>query len=326
MKCAILLILVFTLLVPSCLLAFAPSRTTPCPGILLSPHLHQHHHHLCAKKKKAKKQKKNSGQKQSGFAWANSFTLQPYEAQSTRELVSTSVASFQGRTGKPLCKEVVGASDIPKALWNAPCACVIMDPEGAAVKYANIAALETVGLNANEWDKIMSTANVNAHVNTAVDGEAPPSPTLTLDLPSNMKDKSYESGYVKKILRRAAADDDDAADENDDDEDATAHDVKIVNAHRWKLEKSALVDGKFKTTILGVAYAWTEWTLDDTTFCGPGGQRREMVKVEGVQLAIDQQAKKIRQMKEEQGLGNKDPNVQREVAELLRLKGLLEVD
>ena len=81
------------------------------------------------KKNKAKKGAKQLQQQQSGFAWAASFSLKPYEAQSTRDLVNTAVASFQGRTGKPLCEEIVGATDIPKALWKASMACVVVGPE-----------------------------------------------------------------------------------------------------------------------------------------------------------------------------------------------------
>ena len=43
-----------------------------------------------------------------------------------------------------------------------------------------------------------------------------------------------------------------------------------------------------------------------------------------VQAKIDAQASVVRDLKEEQGLGNGDPEVKAAVAELLRLKALLE--
>ena len=43
-----------------------------------------------------------------------------------------------------------------------------------------------------------------------------------------------------------------------------------------------------------------------------------------IQAKIDSQAAVVRDLKEEQGLGNSDPEVKAAVAELLRLKALLE--
>ena len=75
---------------------------------------------------------------------------------------------------------------------------------------------------------------------------------------------------------------------------------------------------------MGVAYSWKEWVLDDARVCSPGGQRRDLVPLPDVQQAVTDQASLIRDMKEGQGLTNKDPKVQAAVAELLRLKGMLE--
>lgn len=305
-----------------------------CNRINAIPHRALQRTLLFAKQKKGggggNNKKKKQSQKQpatSGMEWATSFTLKPFEAQSTRDLVSTAVASFQGRTGSPLCEEIVGVNDVPKALWNAPMACVIVktikDNENkenndntSILQYANMAALETVGLNAEQWDLLMYNPNPNADH---------PEPTIKLDLPAQMKDKAYESGYQKKILRKNTKDKDE---DKDDDSNNTAnpkeHDIGILNAHRWKLEKSVLVDGKFATTTLGIAYAWNEWVLDDSILCAPGGQQREKVDVQDLQKAVDEQASHVRYLKEEQGLQNKDPQVQDAVQELLRLKSLLE--
>ena len=269
---------------------------------------------LFAKKKKAKKTKK--AQKQSGFEWATSFSLKPFEAKPTRELVTTAVASYEGRTGKPLCDDIVGVADIPKALWKAPLACIVVDKKnedddsssgGTEVIYANLAALETVGLTGDQWDQLMVSPGPKGDSESEF-------PNIVLDLPSQMKETAYESGYQKKMVRK---------NKGADGEDV-GHDIGVVDAERWKLEKSALVDGAFVTQPLGVAYAWKEWVLDDTTVCAPGGVRREMINTGDLQGAVDEQAGRIRSLKEEQGLGNKDPQVQEAVAELLRLKAMLE--
>jgi hypothetical protein len=275
---------------------------------------------LFAKKPKKKNQSQDS--KQSGFAWASSFTLKPYEAPSTRELVATAAASFQSRTGKPICDEIVGVADIPKAFWRAPVACVIVKPikskdneeeEGVRVLYANVAALETVGLTADQWDQLI----LNPELKKIDESSSSSSTRLVLDLPTTME-KAYESGYQKKILRKVRSDN------GQPSEQQHKHDIGLKDGQRWKLERSALFDGKFVTTELGIAYAWQEWILDDTTICGLGGKRRELITVDGLKQAIENQAAQVRSLKEDQGLTNNDPKVKNAVSELLRLKGLLE--
>jgi len=285
---------------------------------------------LFATKKKKGKKKSNTPE-QSGFAWAASFQLHPYEAQSTRDLASMAVASYAGRkSGQPLCQDIVGVADIPKALWRATdTACLIVscahnqkadatgdDGETAAaveapsqVVYANLAALETVGLTGEEWDQLITMPGPKASAASAGEDNLPS--RIEIDVPTDMKDKAYQSGYQKKILRK-------------NKEDPDSHDVTLLNAERWRLEKSVLVNGKFVTTPVAVAYAWKEWALDEDTICAPGGQCRERVPEQELQALVDQQASYIRELKETQGLGNKDPKVQDAVAELLRLKSLME--
>jgi hypothetical protein len=268
----------------------------------------------------AKKKKKNKPPKKGGFAWASSFTLQPFEASATRQLADTAVASFQGRAGgQPLCEELVEASDIPKALWNAPLACLIMAaPAGpistgsaeeeavvsdaaattSVVKYANIAALETVGLAPEEFEQLFATGPPQQG------GDASVETTISLQLPCIMKGaKKFERGYQKKMLKREAGD------------------VTILDASRWDLEQSQIVNGKFVTQSLGVAYAWTEWMVGSETLCKPGGHRKTLLtKGDDYEARIAQQGAFIRDLKENQGMGNKDPQVVAAVAELLRLK------
>jgi hypothetical protein len=285
---------------------------------------------LFAKKKKGKKNKANK--KEAGFAWAASFTLKPFESASLRDLATSACASFEGRTGKPLTEEIRKSSDVPKTLWNAPVACVIIGEEsgdadadadgdgdgdgdaattaaaGPVIQYANIAALETVGLKPDQFEQLLATKDPESgewKVSEKVD--------TFIDLPSVMKgDKAYESGYKKKMIKANA------------NTNTASVDVTIESAQRWKLEKSALIDGKFVTETIGVAYAWNSWLEGEDTLCRPGGVREVNIDIGDIEEKIKSQGEVIRELKEVQGFGNKDPEVSDAVQELLRLKALLE--
>lgn len=279
---------------------------------------------LSAKKKKKKGggKKGGGGNKKSGFEWASSFTIKPFEAQLLRDLASTTLASFEGRTGKPLCEELSGAADLPKALWNAPMACVVVGPppaagdddgKGVVVKYANAAALETVGLGPDEFEKFIAPDSAAVDAGKAME--------VTVDLPPIMKgDKKYEGGYKKKILRKSPAS---AGDEGEGESAGVGDDVTILHAQRWAIEKSLLIRGKFVTETIGVAYAWAEWTVGEDVLCSPGGKRGPNVRPDDLEEAVAAQADVVRELKQDQGLGNKDPQVVEAVGELLRLKALL---
>jgi hypothetical protein len=310
--------------------------TKAFPSFVTTIHSNHHHHYykvvekeeeeeagggfhfrLYAKKKGKKKGgRNNKKQQQSGFEWATNFKLKPSEAKVTRDLASAAAASFQARTGKPLCDELKGSSDLPKALWNAPIACIIVgkpdndnndestDPSTTVVvKYANVAALETVGLKEEEYEKLIV-------------GMSSEKQSVFINLPNEMKgDKKYEGRYTKCIFKGTKSNDVDV-DENQN--------VTILNSHRWALENSALIGGKFVTTTIGVAYAWNTWQLGEDIICSPGGIQHEKIDTGDVAEAIEKQAMAIRELKEVQGFGNKDPEVMDAVAELLRLKALQE--
>mmetsp|Transcript_1696 Transcript_1696/g.2874 ORF Transcript_1696/g.2874 Transcript_1696/m.2874 type:complete len:301 (+) Transcript_1696:63-965(+) len=262
---------------------------------------------LFAKKKKGKKSK---DKKKGGFEWAASFTQQPFEATQKRDLVSAALASFKGRSGKSLSPELDGAADIPKAIWNSPevaCMVVSQSEEGndqPVVEYANIAALETVGLKKNEFEQLFSTKP--KELQTA-DDIKPAVDAIQLDLPPAMKgDKKFERGYKKKMLRQEEP-----------------GDVTIVDAYRWDVEKSTFEGGKFVTESIGVGYAWGEWLIGEHLVCSPGGVMNEIEEELGdLKKRIADQGTLIRDLKENEGLGNKDPQVVEAVAELLRLKSL----
>lgn len=271
---------------------------------------------LFAKKKKGKKNKQQ--QKKGGFEWAASFTLQPFEAQAARELANTAMASFKGRnSGKHLFPDLETTSDLPKTLWNAQIACMIVGPsedgstdQGAVVKYANIPALETVGLKPTEFEKLFSTSPTQPpkeeEKGESEDGEEKADGSIILNLPTQMKgQKKFEREYRKKMLKRA-----------------DGGDVTIIDAYRWDLEKSTIVGGKFVTESFGVAYAWSEWLVGDNLLCGPGGVQKEVEDLGDLEDRIAKQGAFIRDLKENQGFTNKSPEVTEAVAELMRLKEL----
>lgn len=87
---------------------------------------------MMAKKGGGKKGGKGKGKKggkggaKSGFDWASSFELKPFESAGLRSLAELIVSSYQSRTGTALSAEILSANDLPKALWNAPFACMVM--------------------------------------------------------------------------------------------------------------------------------------------------------------------------------------------------------
>ena len=89
---------------------------------------------------------------------------------------------------------------------------------------------------------------------------------------------------------------------------------------------SNCVDGELVTEDQGVGYAFENWVRDeDGALCRPGGiVEAPPIDPAEIQAKIDAQAAVVRDLKEEQGLGNSDPEVKAAVAELLRLKALLE--
>jgi PAS domain-containing protein len=100
----------------------------------------------------------------------------------------------------------------------------------------------------------------------------------------------------------------------------------MQKAKRWAISKMAVVDGELVTEDQGVGYAFEAWVRDeDGALCRPGGVvEAPPIDPAEIQAKIDSQAAVVRDLKEEQGLGNSDPEVKAAVAELLRLKALLE--
>ena len=272
---------------------------------------------MLAKKGGKKGGKSKKGQpKKSGFEWASNFNNKPFETAVLRDLVSTAASGYQAKTGSPLHASLSGSSDVPKAVWNAPIACMITGPAESASEeepapegcclYANVAALEAHGLGANAYDELIGSRTV---------------------LPEDMGgDVKFDSNYGKKLKPAAG-------------------DAFTIEGTRWLVEKMCVVDGKLGMERLGgeesggiraydfcpslspklrlpawhrncardalstaltsphpaacaVAYMWEDWRLDDGTTCAPGGARRapEMSEAE-LEAAVEAQGSAIRQLK-----------------------------
>ena len=118
--------------------------------------------------------------------------------------------------------------------------------------------------------------------------------------------KAYESDYSKKVQGAGFA---------------------LLKAERWKLERMAVVGGQIQTEQLGLAYAFREWGLENGTVCSPGGVRKAPPPDMGnLEEAVAAQAAEVRRLKEEEGKGNKDPEVVEAVGVLLKLKAALEAE
>ena len=104
--------------------------------------------------------------------------------------------------------------------------------------------------------------------------------------------------------------------------------ITLSDAQRWTLEKMAVVDGKLASSPIGVAYAFAEWTeASDGFTCSPGGVRlAPKMSMAEIEAAITEQGAEVRRLKEAEGLSNGDAAVKAAVAELLRLKALLEAE
>jgi len=88
---------------------------------------------LAAKKKKGKKKEA----KTSGMDWARNFEVMPYDATRLREVATVASSTYLARCGKSLFE---AEGDVPKALWKAPVAVVVV--ANATCVYANAAACE----------------------------------------------------------------------------------------------------------------------------------------------------------------------------------------
>lgn len=266
---------------------------------------------LLAKKKGGggKKKKGGKGGKQSGFAWASSFELKPWESSALREIAVLGCRTFQTRTGKPLHPALADAADVPKALWTLPVACVIVGhPTEAASSDAQLPAADDAAEVAAADSTAAASEAVYVYANlAAIEALGFADWQSAIGAPSALPEemsKKYESGYSKKAGLRP---------------------VTLLDASRWVLEKAAVEGGKLVTSRVGLCYAWSEWQDEDGFVCEPGGKRRTPDPTpEELAAAIEEKGAEVRRLKEEEGLGNKDPQVQEAVAALLSLKAAAE--
>lgn len=76
------------------------------------------------------------------------------------------------------------------------------------------------------------------------------------------------------------------------------------------------------TETIGVGYSWEEWLIGESLLCSSGGVQGEVLDLTDLKERISNQGALVRDLKETQGFGNKDPQVVKAVAELIRLKNL----
>lgn len=224
------------------------------------------------------------------LAFRNGKVL-PYEFEETRSIAKRLVESFRDMSGTPLFPALFGASNIPRSLWEAPVACIVVcdgsnsidSAEGGSSEcvYANLLAVELHG--AASFAELIGSAHM---------------------LPSSLGVKMFESGYCKKIRHGS-------------------HQLTLRAANRWQLE----IDETART---GVAYAFTKWELDDGTLCGPAGLRLalplSLEAKEQIEVSVGAVAMEIRRLKECEGRGNKDALVLTRVSEMKRLRSQLLAD
>mmetsp|Transcript_59543 Transcript_59543/g.119522 ORF Transcript_59543/g.119522 Transcript_59543/m.119522 type:complete len:319 (+) Transcript_59543:153-1109(+) len=282
---------------------------------------------------KALAKKKQKQQKKSGMAWALDFDVKPYESAKLRSMAELVCNSYRTITGNLLDPSLVSAMGLllPKALWDAPVACIIVSeketvsPEdenvGTKVLYANLAALESLGVTNGEADHSLVIGQDCSK--------------LRLSLPGSMPagGKKFESNYNKKLPKVKGTAPQDADSDNS---------ISVLAAERWALEEASFVDGSLRMTPVGVVYAYRSWTQTESGVkCMPGGitsvaadTAQELIE------AIEKQAFLVRNLKttgvasglasdgggDGKGLPNSSPEVKVAVAELLRLKAELPPD
>lgn len=236
-----------------------------------------------------KKNNKKAHKNKSGMDWARDFVVMPYDSVSLRKVAELICGTYKGVLGTALHDTLVGTPDIPKALWRVPFPVIVADDNvncTAILRYVNAAACEALNATHDELTGLPTT------------------------LPTVMAgSKKYESKYEKKIGN-----------------------VTLRAGRRAQLSIVRVMDGEFRSDPCGVAYAFDSWTLASQPgwVFEAGGEKRapppDPVDEGDLVIQITAQASLVRQLKEEQGLSNKDPQVLEAVHELLRLKALQPAD
>ena len=222
--------------------------------------------------------------------------LLPFQFEETCHIAQQLVASFHECSGTPLFAGLRLSTDIPRSLWEAPIACMVVrassketietvtEPAGSSeCVYANLLACEAFGA-ANFTELIGSTSM----------------------LPSSLSSSTmFESRYTKKLRHGS-------------------HQLTLRAATRWQLGGST-DEAKSRT-----AYAFTHWELADGTLCGPAGLKlRPPLTADAkaiLEAAASAAAAELRRLKQEEGRGNTDALVLAGVTEMRRLRDELHED
>lgn len=267
-----------------------------------------------AKKGKGGKSGKKCGKQQkSGFAWASSFSLKPYEASTLRSLCEAAVQMHMSRTGKPLHASLMNSPDVPKALWNAPTALVIVG-EDPAFSQEQIEDQDTSASdedaqqskpepkpNAQQSEPKMKTGKGKPVVTgkpvvagkpvavekTPVEASPPPPPPA----PSGPMVFLYANVAALEAFGIGEQDsgkligtpstlpgtmgDPSKKFQSDYSKKIKSEDGEswTMNAKRWIIEQMGMLNGLLVMNPIGIAYAWDTWILEDGTTCNAGGVR-----------------------------------------------------
>ncbi|KAJ1460827.1 hypothetical protein M885DRAFT_612016 [Pelagophyceae sp. CCMP2097] len=249
-----------------------------------------------AKSKGGGKKKQPRGP--SGMEWARNFKLAPYESSVLRTLVTLAASSHEQRTGTPLHPALLEGNDLPKAAYAAPIAIIIVTEQPRASP-ADAPADGAADDGAPEDAEMVTIAEyMNEEAVQALPFVVPGGP---IDLVAVLS-KPFDAKYTKKVGG-----------------------VTLCDVTRWAVEKMDIVDGKLGMQKLGAAYAFGKWVDADGMICKPGGFRMEAPpEAPELEAQLEAQKLEVRRLKDT-GLTNKDPTVIDAVAELKRLKALIDL-
>ena len=226
--------------------------------------------------------------------------LLPFQFEETCHIAQQLVISFHECSGTPLFAGLRLSKDIPRSLWEAPIACMVvrarskepvMEPLTELVGnseciYANLLACEAFG--ADNFTELIGSTSM-----------------LPSSLSSLSSSTMFESRYTKKLCHGS-------------------HQLTLRAATRWQM------GGSTDKANLRTAYAFTHWELADGTLCGPAGLKlRPPLTADAkaiLEAAASAAAAELRRLKQEEGRGNTDALVLAGVTEMRRLRDELQAD
>ena len=218
------------------------------------------------------------------------------------------IESYFRKTGRPLFEQEVEITDVAQLLWEAPFALLSHDgSEDPKVTYANKAGLD---LFEAEWDEMIGGESKN----TARDETSGESDVTHREERAAMLKEALAKGYVDDYqgVRQTIKGD---------------REFRILDATIFSIEspggdamgQGAVIRLWEKDGVQGGPLA----VVAETGEVGEAGDVDPAVR-EALQAEVDRCAAIVRDLKENQGLGNADDAVKAAVADLLAAKAKLE--